>query len=181
MSLRVPLVRQALIAAITLCGLAAPTASMAQATSERPAVLNQIVDCRHQTDPAQRLACYDRAVGAFDDAERQGEVVVVDRAQVRETRRGLFGFDLPTMPDFLTRGETQEPLEAIETTLARASQISESRWTFTLADGSVWRQVDSERVRFRNREGVPVRIRRAALGSYLMVIDNSRAVRVRRQ
>lgn len=181
MTPRVPSVPQALVAAIALCGLATPTVAMAQATSERPALLNQIVECRHQTDPAQRLACYDRAIEVFDDAERQGEVVVVDRAQVRETRRGLFGFDLPTLPDFLARGETQEPLDSIETTLARASRISESRWTFTLADGSVWRQVDSERVRFRNREGVPVRIRRAALGSYLMVIDNSRAVRVRRQ
>lgn len=158
-----------------------PSRAAAQATAERPAALNRLVECRAIGDAAQRLACYDTAAEALDSAERQGEVVVVDRGQLREARRGLFGFDLPSMPSFLSRGEAEERIEAVETTLVRASQSGDGKWTFVLADGSTWRQVDSAPVRFRNREGMPVRIRRASLGSYQLLVDGSRAVRARRQ
>ncbi len=85
------------------------------------------------------------------------------------------------MPDLFQRGEQPDTLDAIETSLTRAGQYAEGKWTFTLADGSIWRQIDSEPVRFRNREGQAVRVRRAALGSFLLTVDGSRAVRVRRQ
>ncbi|WP_122464917.1 hypothetical protein [Brevundimonas lutea] len=173
--------RFGLAVAASLMAMSTAGAASAQATSERPALLNQLVECRSLTDSGARLDCYDRASEALDAAERQGEVVVVDRAQVSETRRQLFGFDLPSMPSFITRGETEERLDAIETTLVRASQAGDGKWTFRLANGSTWSQIDSGRVRFRNREGEAVRIRRAALGSYQMVFDGSRAVRVRRQ
>ena len=80
------------LAALMSLALAAP--AIAQATSERPAVLNQLVECRALTDAGARLECYDRAAETLDAAERQGDVVVMDRAQVQESRRQLFGFDL---------------------------------------------------------------------------------------
>ena len=79
------------------------------------------------------------------------------------------------------QGERPEAVDSIETTLVRAGLAGENKWVFTLADESVWRQIDSDRVNFRNRPGEAVRVRRASLGSYLMTIGNSRAVRVRRQ
>jgi len=150
------------------------------APAARPELLNRLIDCRAVADAAQRLACYDSATSALDAAERQGDVVVVDRAQVGEARRQLFGFQLPTISLF-ERGAAVEEVNAIETTLTQASRSAEGRWVFTLADGSIWRQIDSERVGFQNRPGETVRVRRASLGSYLMVVGNSRAVRVRRQ
>ena len=106
--------------------------------------------------------------------------IVIDRAAVNETRRQLFGFEMPTLPR-LFGNDAGEDLDSIETTLERASLSGENRWVFRLADGSVWRQIDSERVRFRNRAGEPVRVRKASLGSFLMTVGDSRAVRVRRQ
>ena len=111
--------------------------------------------------------------------ERQGEVVVLDRASVTETRRQLFGFNL-ALPS-LFRGETAAEIESVESTLQGASRNGEGRWVFRLADGAVWRQIDSEAVRFDNEPGQPVRVRKAALGSFLLTVDGSRAVRVRRQ
>jgi hypothetical protein len=169
-----------LAAGLGLIAAGAQAQTAAPATSERPETLDGLVACRQIAAAEARLACYDGAVARFDTAQRQGEVVVVDRAQVREARRQLFGFQLPPVTLF-DQGERPESLEAIETTLVRAGQAGENRWVFTLADQSVWRQVDSERVTFRNREGEQVRIRRASLGSFLMTIGNSRAVRVRRQ
>jgi len=157
------------------------TPSMAQTRpSERPELLSRLIGCRAVADGAARLACYDSATQALDSAEREGQVVVVDRAQVTAARRQLFGFQLPTITLF-EQGETVEPIDAIETTLTRAALVGEGRWLFTLADGTVWRQIDSERVTFRNQAGEPVRVRRAAMGSYLLTAGRSRAVRVRRQ
>ncbi|MGQ2991025.1 MAG: hypothetical protein ACT6RD_09355 [Brevundimonas sp.] len=146
----------------------------------RPEILDRVVACRQITTEAARLACYDEAVGTLDQAQRQGDVVVVDRNQVREARRQLFGFQMPSITLF-DQGERPESVDSIETTLVRAGQYAEGKWVFTLADESVWRQIDSERVNFRNRPGEAVRVRRAAMGSYLMTIGSSRAVRVRRQ
>ena len=168
--------------AVALAATTAGAPAFAQTSpgATRPEALDRVVACRQITAAEARLACYDGAVAQFDTAQQQGDVVVVDRAQVREARRQLFGFQLPAVTLF-DQGEKPESLEAIETTLVRGSQSGDNRWTFTLGDQSVWRQVDSERVTFRNREGEPVRIRRAALGSFLMTVGNSRAVRVRRQ
>ncbi len=159
--------------------LAVPFSTQAQ-EAPRPELLNRLTACRATADEAARLACYDDAVAALDAAEREGEVVVVDRAQVRDSRRALFGFDLPSLPAFgrVTTGEDE--VSSVETTLTRASRGGDGKWVFRLADGSTWRQIDSESVFFPNREGTEVRVRRAALGSFMMTVGSSRAIRVRR-
>jgi hypothetical protein len=166
-----------------ITGLAAALLLSAPAQAQpqhRPETLERLAACRAISDSMARLSCYDAAVGALDAAERQGDLVVIDRAAVNETRRQLFGFELPTLPRLFSGGEAEE-LDSIETTLERAGRSGENRWVFRLADGSVWRQIDSEPVRFRNRAGEPVRVRRASLGSFLLTAGDSRAVRVRRQ
>lgn len=80
-----------------------------------------------------------------------------------------------------TRGAEAEQLDAVETTLVSASQGADGKWLFRLADSSEWRQIDSSPVRFQNRQGTDVRVRRAALGSYQLTAGRSRAVRVKRQ
>ena len=167
-----------LIATLAALSLAAGPAQ--PQPQQRAEMLERLTACRAVADNAARLACYDAAAAALDGAERQGELVVIDRAAVNETRRQLFGFELPTLPR-LFNGDGSDEITSIETTLERASMMGENRWVFRLADGSVWRQIDSEPVRFQNRAGQPVRVRRASLGSFLLTVDGSRAVRVRRQ
>ncbi len=165
-----------------LAALAAASTLSAQATppQERPETLARLMACRGIAENTVRLACFDTAAGASDSAERQGDLVVIDRAGVAETRRQLFGFEMPSLPR-LFGPEGAVELESIDSTLASASSVGEGRWVFRLADGSEWRQIDSERVRFRNSPGQPVRVRKGALSSFLLTIDGSRAVRVRRQ
>lgn len=131
------------------------------------------------TDSAARLACYDEATRALDEAERSGEVTVVDRNQVREARNRLFGFSVDSLGIFDRSGQTR--VEALETTLQSARQQGRGEWVFSLADGSVWRQIDSERLSNTPREGQPVRIREAAMGSYLLSVNGARSVRARRE
>lgn len=161
--------------------IAASTSAQAAPTGQQePQTLTRLMACRSISDSAARLACYDAAAGEIDSARQQGDLVVIDRAQAEETRRQLFGFEVPTLPR-LFGGEAQPDIESIETTLQSASRASETRWVFRLADGSVWRQIDSDPVRFQNRAGQEVRVRKASLGSFLLTVGNSRAVRVRRQ
>lgn len=167
-------------AAAAIASISTAAAPQAAPQQERAGTLARLTACRAVADAPARLACYDAAVGALDAAERQGEVVVMDRAQIGEARRQLFGFEMPTLPR-LFGGEGVAELDSIETTLQSASQVADNRWVFRLADGGVWRQIDSDRVNFRNRAGQPVRVRKATLGSFLLTVGDSRAVRVRRQ
>lgn len=158
-----------------------PRLAIAQTQPDRAAALKDVAACRSISVETARLACYDEAVARLDSAEQTGDIVVMDRAQVRNANRQLFGFQF-TNPFAARLGGTAEPeVEAIETTLISATATVDGKWLFRLADGSEWRQVDSDSVRFLNRAGVQVRIRRAALGSFMMTLDRSRAVRVRRQ
>ncbi|MDI1326701.1 MAG: hypothetical protein PSV23_07855 [Brevundimonas sp.] len=168
-----------------ISGLAAAAAiaalsGQAAPPQERAGTLSRLTACRAIVDSAARLGCYDAAVSALDSAERQGEVVVMDRAQIGEARRQLFGFEMPALPRLFGADNAAE-IDSIETTLQSASEVADNRWVFRLADGGVWRQIDSDPIRHRPRPGDAVRVRKATMGSFLMTVGGSRAVRVRRQ
>jgi hypothetical protein len=146
----------------------------------KAAQMQQLLDCRRIEDRSARVDCYDAAAASHDAAERQGEIVVVERERVIEARRAVFGFSLPAFPSSLLGGET-EALNEVETSLERASLVAGQGWTFHLADGSVWRQIDTTPLQFRARAGLPIKIRRAAMGSYLLKVADYPAVRAKRQ
>ena len=167
---------------LLLSGLAtAPVAVSAQtANPVRPALLEDLLACRAITAADARLVCFDTATAAFETAEQEGEVTVIDQVQARQTRTRLFGLDLDSA-DLFGRLRQDDPVDAIETTLTSARQDGQGRWTFVLADGSTWRQIDDERVTGRATPGASVRIRQGAVGSYLLSVAGSRSVRARRE
>jgi len=158
---------------------ASPGLAQTNAGPARPAVLESLLACRAITAAEDRLACFDRASEAFDTAERQGELAVVDQAQARETRTRLFGLNLEGA-NLWGRLRQDERIDAIETTLTSAGRDANGKAVLVLADGSTWRQVDSERINARLAPGASVRIRQAAVGSYLLSVDGTRSVRARR-
>jgi hypothetical protein len=157
----------------------APVRAQTRDEVSRPALFESLLACRGISAADARLACFDRASEAFDVAEQQGEVAVVDRAQARETRTRLFGLNLEGA-NLWGRLRQDDRIEAIETTLTRASTDGQGKAVFVLADGSTWRQVDSERIHGRMNPGAPVRIRQAAVGSFLLSVNGARSVRARR-
>jgi hypothetical protein len=147
---------------------------------ERAGALKAVVDCRAIQEPTARLACYDAATAALDAAEAKGDVVVVDRAQVREARRAAFGFNFQ-MPSFMTRGEQVEELDRIEGTIGSARQDPYGKWTIKLADGAVWKQIDTEKLRKKPEPGTKVEIRTASLGSYFLKVEGLGSIRAKRE
>lgn len=159
-------------------GLALP-AFAADKTPVQPQSYKDLIDCRSITDAGQRLACYDAQVAKLEQAAASGDLVVTDRASVREAKKGLFGFRIPSLGIF-GGGDDKDELSSIESTVSSARQFGYGYWRVALADGSVWEQVDTERLVFDPVSGAKVRVYRGALGSFRMNIDGQRAIKVRR-
>jgi hypothetical protein len=158
-------------------------AASAAAQGESPPVLDQVYACAEITGEAERLACYDAAVGRLRQAQSSGDLVAVDRAQAQEIERDAFGFSLPSLPRLFGGGDRArgEPsVGELQLEIARVSRRADGKTVFTMSNGQVWAQIDDSSTR-RAREGGAVTVRRAALGSYLMSVEaGGPAVRVRR-
>lgn len=160
--------------AIALALLASPVAAADKDDGPPPPVFQAVLDCKAIADPAARLACYDKAVGEMDAARAAKDLVVTDRATVREARRGLFGLSLPRLKLF--GGSESEEVTEIESTIAAIRSAPDGNPVFTLADGARWKQTEG-----RNtfpKVGHAIRIRQAAMGSYMANINGKAAVRV---
>lgn len=173
--------------ALAIAFAAAASAASAQRraappTPERPAVLNQLTACRQVTPDAERLACYDRQVAALEAAEAAREIAVVDRQQIRRTRRSLFGLTLPDLGIFggdRDEGDDGAAVNEINSTILAIGTGADGRTTYRLQDNSVWVQTEG-RAGFP-RSGEAIRIRRGPLGAYLANIAGRPAIRVIRQ
>lgn len=165
--------------AVSLAALPTYLPAQTSPTREVPAVFSRVVACASVTDPVQRLACFDREVPLMNEAQRSGELVAMNRQEVTKTRRSLFGLALPDLGIF--GGDSDgDALSEIETTIKAARQDGRGRWTIDLAEGGRWVQIDSRNLVIDPKPGQPIRIRRAALGSYLANVNDQLAIRVRR-
>jgi hypothetical protein len=162
------------------------TSASAQPSSDtdqpRPQAVTRVFDCRVLQPADERLACYDREVAALQTAEAARELVVYDREQVRRTRRSLFGIPLPNLDIFGgDDGEVEgEAFTQIESTIRSITQDGRGRYMVTLEDGARWAQIDNRELSATPRAGQSIRIRQAAMGSYLANIGGNVAIRVRR-
>ena len=176
-----PRLRRVLIAfsAGAFAASAAAAGAAAPRTEGRAALVQQLTDCRKLSEDAARLACYDTATAALEQAEAKGDIVVVDREQARTVRRQAFGFSLPSMAMF-ERGEEKEQIDNVSGKIASARQDAAGKWVLRLEDGAVWQQVDAQELSLYPKPGQSVTIRKATLGSFLASVEGRRAFRVRR-
>lgn len=158
-------------------------ANAAEPPQERPEIFNQLVACRSVNDDARRLACYDAQVSAIDTAEARKDVVVVDKTQIKKAKKTLFGLSLPNLAIFDDdKASGEADVREIESTIKSASPVSgRDRWIIVLEDGARWMQTESKALAREPRPGMPIRIRKAAMGSFMANVDGQTAIRVRRQ
>ncbi|HET9354679.1 MAG TPA: hypothetical protein VFO42_00790 [Sphingomicrobium sp.] len=170
---------------VIAAGFAALLTAQAPATAQdksianapAPKIFTDVLQCRAITDSAQRLACFDRTVGSLAQAQQRKDVFVADKEAIREARRGLFGFSLPKVRIF-GDDDMAEEVKSIETTIKAVSQ-GQKGYIFTLQDGARWAQTDGAYMD-RPKPGSKIRIRRAALGSYMGTIEGRVGFRIER-
>ncbi|MFW2831335.1 hypothetical protein [Sphingomonas sp. ID0503] len=154
----------------------------AQGSGGTPPVAQALFECRGIADDAARLRCFDEAAGRMAEAEKKKDLVMVDRSQIREARRSLFGLTLPDLKIF-GGGEKDEKEEGVSelTATVRSAQLgSDGKWLIILEDGARWKQTDGKQLAGDPRPGSTIRIRKAAMGSYLANVGKQTAIRVRR-
>lgn len=171
------------VAAAALVALAG-TPLAAQDSKAESSYIKGLRDCQAKTDPAERLACYDNAVAAVVDATSEGELRVVDREEVRQTRRKLFGFSLPDFGIFSGRDDKGDPEQAEEFTSLQTTisgvRTASGKYVLVTAEGAQW-QLDEMPARLmRPKVGQPLEIKEGALGSYFLRINEQKGVKGRR-
>lgn len=169
-----------------LIALAAMTPVAAAAQTGMPAAgdpgqLAPLLACRGESNEQARLRCYDAAVAGIATATQSGSLVVIDREEVRRSRRSLFGFSLPRLPFFRgDRSHEDEEQEEIQTTLVGARQVQSNRWNLELEGGALWQTTEWANTMIDPRAGQRVRIRRGVMGSYMVSINGQRGLRAMR-
>lgn len=172
--------RFGLLMVITALALV-PPASAAKAPRAVSPLVNALEQCRQITDPAQRLACYDRAAPALVDASRSGAVTVVDRGQLRQARRSLFGFSMPKLPFFAGDDSAADTPSELQTTIKSARSIGNGKYRIVLTENDAVWETTEESMGFREpRAGQKISIKRGPLGSYFLRVDGGRSVKGRR-
>lgn len=174
-----PLTRPLSLAALVIA-FCLSSASQAQSDDRRGSTLvSDVGACRNIADPRQRLKCFDAAAANLHDAHEAKELVILDKSAIKETRRGRFGFRLPSLKILDPDGNGGEEIVELEGTIKSLERDSLGMYRFVLEHGGVWQQTDG-RVRPGAKAGSPVVIRQAALGGFIMKINNQPAVRVKR-
>lgn len=165
---------------------ALPASALARDDDEKtppPAIFQDVIDCQKMTDTTARLSCYDEKVATLAAAQESRQVVIADREQIKEARRGLFGFSLPKIRLFSggsDEKDKEERIEELQTTITSARQFGYGKWILTLAEGGRWQQTDTIRLNSDPRSGDTILIKTAAMGSYLASINGQRSIRVKR-
>jgi hypothetical protein len=167
-----------LVTVTLACGFAT-SALAADEPRAAPKAVQAAVDCRKLSDDKARLACYDSAVDALGRQLAQGEVVAVDRTQVQQVRRQAFGFTLPSLNLFDRSGKAEEMSEVV-LAVESARRMGDGKWLLRLERGQVWRQIDTGDFSRDPKPGAQATIKKAMLGSYMMMIGGHSPVRVHR-
>jgi hypothetical protein len=143
----------------------------------RPQLFEDVVACKAIENPELRLACYDEKVVALDEAQKKDEIILTDKAAVKEAQRGLFGFELPKLKIFGSGGDDVEEIDAV---VKSVSATKVGILTIVLEDGARWQQIDTKVLNREPRAGSKAHIRKASMGSYMVNFDGGPAIRMKR-
>lgn len=167
-----------LLTASMLFTMAVPAAGRPRPEPGTPAQITRLLGCRALTGAAERLACFDRESAVVGTAVQRQELVVFDREAVTKTRRSLFGFSVPDLGIF--GDKDTDSVKQIESVLAASGSNRDGGYTFTLADGSRWNQIDDRPLSRDPKRGDKVVVKRATLGSFILTIAGNPGVKVKR-
>jgi len=166
-----------ILAIVATLGLAG--SAVAAGPAPVPDLFKSLLACRSVADSSARLACYDGKAAALDTAAAKGDVAVIDRETVKRERKENFGRGISHITKAILPMNDKDVAE-IEVVVRSATRNGDGGWVLSMTDGSRWTQMDSTLLGREPRSGSKVKIRRAALGSYKMIIDGGPAIKAKR-
>lgn len=168
---------------VAIAVVAVPTTARAEDPPKMPAQFTALQTCRTKADAAERLACYDKAVDVLSAATASRDLVVIDKAEVKQARKGLFGFTLPRIP-FLSgkQGDPDDDADAreLQTTVVSAKRWNRTYWRFSVEGGAMWETTEETRGFTDPKPGSTVIIERGTLGAYYAKVGRGGRASVRR-
>ena len=150
------------------------------------APLSKVYACAGITGAQERLACFDAAVAGLKTAEASGGVAVISPEKQAAIAKQTFGFSeggaASQKAQAAAVGIAPPPAEpdVVSVSIVKAVKARDGRHRFTLANGQVWEQVETDKVMGLSGFPLPGEIRKAALGSFMMKVKDGRGFRVRR-
>lgn len=164
------------------------TAGAAQADPSK-APTESVYACAAISEDSARLACFDAAVAELRSKEQSGQIQTIDVAQIKEIEKEAFGFSMPSLPALFNRSSSSakatSETESIDEITAgvKSARIQgvTGRAIVVLDNGQTWEQIDTTKLNAMNlRKAKEARVRKAALGSFMMAVDGGKAFRVKR-
>ncbi len=171
------------LTAVVAVGAFAVTGPLAARPTPRPheaaaSVITELTVCKQIADSTARLACFDAASTKLVEATAKGDVKIVDREDIRATRRSLFGFTLPHVAFFKGDDTAEDTPSEVDTTVKSVGPSDYGKFTLTMDDGAVWKT--TEPLPRDPRVGMPVHLKRGALGNYFIRVGSMRTVTAQR-
>lgn len=160
--------------AVAAC-VAAP--ANAQDAEDRGNQLQALRDCRTIEQNEARLTCFDAAVDSVIARQDSGELQVLDKEDVAETRRGLFGFSLPKIGIFSSDDDEENSI--LQSRITGLRRLRSDHWEIEISEGSVWRATNTPR-QFRPEVGDEVELEKAAMTSYWLRVNGALGVKASR-
>lgn len=142
--------------------------------------LQNLRECREKSDSAERLACFDATVTNMLDANEKGDVRVVNREDVRDTRRKLFGFSIPDLGILGGSDDEASDDELFQTTIENVRYSGSRTARFTTAEGAVWEIKNIPRRMRPIDPGDSVEFKKASFGYYFVRVSGQRGIKGRR-
>ena len=152
------------------------------------APLEKVYACAGIADSAQRLACFDSAVAGLKHAESSGGLAVVNREQIEKAEKEAFGLPTPSLSVLAESArspsapptEKAKALERVTFPVKSVSKGPDGKYRFVMENGQEWRQIDGIILPAIGKGPWQAEIRKAAIGSYMLKLDDRTAVRVKR-
>ena len=145
--------------------------------------LQELRTCQAETEADERLACFDKVTGALVNAADSGDLTIVDREKVRDTRRKLFGFSIPDFGIFGGHDKDrkdEKEFEQLDTTIAKVRYGPRGSLILTTQEGAVWEISDAPTRLRSTRAGQKLEIRKGVLNSYFLRINGQSGVKGQR-
>jgi len=149
--------------------------------------LSNVKKCVKVQIDSSRLACFDAAVGELSGAVDTGEVLIIDKEIIEQSKKENFGLvnqdksDIDTVFEKKNVSAKTENSNLIVNPIMKVEKNARKRAIFYLENGQVWEQTQSGYVYVNKKKQNIAHIKKAALGGFkLRINDKGTLIRVRR-